>query len=131
MNEATREIHELGVNRLEATFGENRTTLLNKIQQKFDELSRIETQELPSKIEIQAREYTNYMDEIIRDNLNLDRELPEDVFMNSDGITGQANPEKYARLNHEGLVIQGGAIRIIRPDGAVYMEDGKIGRAHV
>src|SRR5690625_595918 len=123
---ATREIHALGGYRLEATFGENRPTLLTKIQQKFDELSGIETQELPSKIEIQAREYTNYMDEIIRDNLNLDRELPEDVFMNSDGITGQANPEKYARLSHEGVVIQGGAIRIIRPDGAIYMEDGMV-----
>src|SRR5690625_2209480 len=44
--------------------------------------------------------------------------------MNSDGITGQANPEKYARLNHDGLLIQGGAIRIVRPDGAVYMQDG-------
>jgi len=122
----TREIHELGGYRLEATFGENRPTLLTKIQQKFDELSGIETQELPSKIEIQAKDYINYMDEIIRDNLNLDRELPKDVFMNSDGITGQANPEKYARLNHEGVVIQGGAIRIIRPDGAIYMEDGMV-----
>ena len=110
-------------------------TLLTKIQQKFDELSGIETQELPSKIEIHAKEYTDsmgnttklysdHLDEIIRDNLNLDRELPEDVFMNSDGITGQANPEKYARLNHDGLLIQGGAIRIVRPDGAVYMQDG-------
>src|SRR5690625_54181 len=123
---ATREIHELGGYRLEATFGENRPTLLTKIQQKFDELSGIETQELPSKIEIQAQEYTNYMDEIIRENLNLDRELPEDVYMNSDGITGQTNSEKYARLNHEGLVIQGGAIRIVRPDGAIFMEDGLV-----
>jgi len=132
---ATREIHELGGYRLEATFGENRPTLLTKIQQKFDELSGIETQELPSKIEIHAKEYTDsmgnttklysdHLDEIIRDNLNLDRELPEDVFMNSDGITGQANPEKYARLNHDGLLIQGGAIRIIRPDGAVAMDNG-------
>jgi len=132
---ATREIHELGGFRLEATFGEDRPTLITKIQQKFDELSGVETQELPSKIEIQAKDYTDsmgnttklysdHLDEIIRDNLNLDRELPEDVFMNSDGITGQANPEKYARLNHDGLLIQGGAIRIIRPDGAVYMQDG-------
>jgi len=134
---ATREIHELGGFRLEATFGENIPTLLTKIQQKFDELSGIETQELPSKIEIQAKDYTDsmgnttklysdHLDEIIRDNLNLDRELPEDVYMNSDGITGQANPEKYARLNHEGLVIQGGAIKIIRPDGAVWMENGMV-----
>src|SRR5690625_188591 len=134
---ATREIHELGGFRLEATFGEDRPTLITKIQQKFDELSGIETQELPSKIEIQAKDYTDsmgnttkiysdHLDEIIRDNLNLDRELPEDVFMNSDGITGQANPEKYARLNHEGLVVQGGAIKIIRPDGAVWMENGMV-----
>src|SRR5699024_10928125 len=95
-----------------------------KIQQKVNELSGTETQELPSKIEIQAKGYTDYVDEIIRDNLNLDRELTEDVFMNSDGITGQTNPEKYARLNDEGLVIQGGAIKIIRPDGAVWMQDG-------
>src|SRR5690625_394420 len=109
---ATREIHELGGYRLEATFGENRPTLITKIQQKFDELSGIETQELPSKIEIQAQEYTNYMDESIRENLNLDRELPEDVYMNSDGITGQTNSEKYARLNHEGLVIDRKSTRL-------------------
>src|SRR5690625_7330757 len=94
----TREIHELGGYRLEATFGENRPTLLTKIQQKFDELSGIETQELPSKIEIQAKGYTDYVDEIIRDNLKLEREWPEDVYLNSDGITGQEKPEQSERI---------------------------------
>src|SRR5690625_7188717 len=53
---ATREIHELGGYRLEATFGENRPTLLSEIQQKFYELSGIENQELTSMIDIEARE---------------------------------------------------------------------------
>jgi len=121
---AIREIHEHGGFKLEATFGEDRPTLISKMKQKFDELSGVEKQELPSKIEIQANEYTDYLDEIIRDNLNLDEPLPKDVVMNSDGITGVATTDKYARLNHDGLTIQGGAIRIVRGDGAVYMQDG-------
>lgn len=121
---AVREIHEHDGYKLEATFGEERPTLISKMKQKFDELSGVENQELPSKIEIQANEYTDYLDEIIRDNLNLDGKLPPDVIMNSDGITGVATTDKYARLNHDGLTIQGGAIRIVRGDGAIYMQDG-------
>lgn len=121
---AVREIHEHDGYKLEATFGEERPTLISKMKQKFDELSGVENQELPSRIEIQANEYTDYLDEIIRDNLNLDGKLPPDVIMNSDGITGVATTDKYARLNHDGLTIQGGAIRIVRGDGAIYMQDG-------
>src|SRR5699024_7799260 len=121
---AVREIHEHDGYKLEATFGEERPTLISKMKQKFDELSGVENQELPSRIEIQANEYTDYLDEIIRDNLNLDGKLPPDVIMSSDGITGVATTDKYARINHDGLLIQGGAIRIVRGDGAIYMQDG-------
>src|SRR5699024_6287387 len=121
---AVRELHEHDGYKLKATVGDERRTLISKMKKKIDELSGVENQELPSRIEIQANEYTDYLDEIIRDNLNLDGKLPPDVIMNSDGITGVATTDKYARINHDGLLIQGGAIRIVRGDGAIYMQDG-------
>lgn len=54
-----KEIHETSGFRLEATFGEDRPTVITKIQREFDELNGIEKQELPSRIQVQAIKYTD------------------------------------------------------------------------
>jgi len=125
-----KEIYENEGFRLEAVFGEVTPTLIDKIKKQFDELQGIETQELPSKIEITTKKYaegySNHLDEIIRDNLNLNSPLPGDVILSNEGITGGSSIESYARVSQRGLDIEGGAIRIKRPDGAVWMEDGMV-----
>src|SRR5699024_2229601 len=54
-----KEIHEQSGFRIEATFGEDRPTLITKLKDKFDELDGIEKQELPSLIEIKAKKYSD------------------------------------------------------------------------
>ncbi|MFD2924162.1 Gp37-like protein [Halobacillus naozhouensis] len=58
------EVHEPGGFRLEGTFGESKPTLVTKIQNKFDEISGIEQQELPAKYtQIQVEKAKEYSDQ--------------------------------------------------------------------
>lgn len=45
-----KEIHEPGGFRLEATFGEERPTLVSKIKKEFDEINGVEKQEIPAQL---------------------------------------------------------------------------------
>ncbi|MCR6111748.1 siphovirus ReqiPepy6 Gp37-like family protein [Bacillus sp. A301a_S52] len=122
-----KEIYEPQGYKLQSVFGETRPTLTEKLNKKFNELNGVEIQELPSKVEVEVKGHANYLDEIIRDNLNLNSPLPEDVILSYEGVTGRkSGSDAYARLNNRGLDISGGAIRIRREDGAIYMQDGYV-----
>ncbi|GGB41790.1 hypothetical protein GCM10011409_19180 [Lentibacillus populi] len=53
------EIYEDDGFRLEATFGRSRPTLISKLNDKFNELSGVEKQELPAQIAVETKQYTN------------------------------------------------------------------------
>ncbi|GGB56893.1 hypothetical protein GCM10011409_38080 [Lentibacillus populi] len=86
------EIHESGGFVLEATFGESRPTLTSKIEKKFNEISGVEQQELPSKFaQIQAQKANEYTKQQVSKE---ERERIEQALKNLEEAKGYT--EKYA-----------------------------------
>lgn len=55
----------------------------------------------------------NELDGTLRDDLRITSALPTSISLNNHGITATtSDPNKYARLDHRGLYIKGGAIQI-------------------
>lgn len=66
--------------------------------------------------ESNAKSYADGNDTALRDDLQLDAPLPNDITMNANGITASASGGGYARLDYRGLYIDGGAIQV---DGGI------------
>lgn len=65
----------------------------------------------PNVLEVDSKVDSN--DTVLRDDLKLTSPLPTNLVLNQDGITAYtSNSSNYARLDHRGLYIQGGAIQI-------------------
>lgn len=88
-----KEIHESGGFILEATFGEARPTLIQKIKRKFNELEGIENQELPAKLSIERmKEAIGIAGDLITEE---ERKRMEQALKNLEESKEYANEQAY------------------------------------
>src|SRR5699024_7074747 len=117
----------------DATFGFmiNRWNLISGNDIGFADVSLKKTASIPSQLPFndwlddEVTENIEVADGVLREDLRLASPLPTALRLDENGITAYtSDPNKYARLDHRGLYIRGGAIQI---DGG--LPDGQIGSA--
>src|SRR5699024_4226253 len=80
-------------------------TLVGLLEDAIDDISKNKMKE--------AKDHADNKDTTLRENLNLASPLPTSITLDNDGVTASTSfYNKYARLDHRGLYIAGGAIQI-------------------
>jgi phage minor structural protein len=63
---------------------------------------------------VDAGDYTDLTDQLIREDLRLEAPLPTSITMDESGITATtSDPTKYARLDYRGIYVHNGALMIV------------------